>query len=143
MGAEGFEPPSAGFHHGGSYPPRIVESSLQSIINCQQALLITLDNWSPPVCQVSLYSLGITVSITSCATLPLSFFFSFSFCAISNAGFRVSSRRVSFFSCYFLFTDVPSPQRCILWRARRDFRSPVRNFRTRGVWLRRPALYPG
>ena len=36
VGARGFEPLSAGFHHVGSYPTRNYESSLQLFINCQQ-----------------------------------------------------------------------------------------------------------
>ena len=38
VGAEGFEPPSAGFRYGRSYLPGIKESSLQLVINCQQTL---------------------------------------------------------------------------------------------------------
>lgn len=43
---------------GGATPREISESSLQLVINCQQTLPITLNNWSPPVYQVSLYSHG-------------------------------------------------------------------------------------
>jgi len=41
------------------------------------------------------------MQITAYASSLLSFFFSFSFCAISNAGYRVSSRRVSLSSFRF------------------------------------------
>ena len=59
--------------------------------------LITLYNWSPLVYQVSLNPLVnlMWIRLTVCASSVLSFFFSSSSCAISNAGYRVSSRRVS------------------------------------------------
>ena len=142
MGAEGFEPPSAGFHHGGSYPPRIFESSLQLLINCQQTLTITLDNWSPPVCQVSLYSLGYDPDHflrNFAALFLLLIFFLRHFQRWLPRFFQ--ARELLFM--LFPLHGCPIAATMHLWRARRDFRSPVRNFRTRGVWLRRPALYPG
>ena len=86
----------------------INESSLQLVINrSANPFSITLDNWSPPVCQVSLYLHGIM--IIACASSVLSFFFSSSSCAISNADYRVFSRRVNFSSLIFSFLNGTDP----------------------------------
>ena len=82
---------------GGATPSEIMShrSSYSSQLSANP-FLITLYNWSPLVYQVSLnprWNLMIRFSL--CASSVLSFFFSFSSCAISNAGCRVSSRRVS------------------------------------------------
>ena len=88
---------------GGATPSEIMShrSSYSSQLSANP-ILITLYNWSPLVYQVSLnprWNLMIRFSL--CASSVLSFFFSFSSCAISNAGYRVSSRRVSLSSFRF------------------------------------------
>jgi len=83
---------------GGATPSEIMShrSSYSSQLSANP-FLITLYNWSPLVYQVSLNPRVnlIMIRLTVCASSVLSFFFSSSSCAISNAGYRVSSRRVS------------------------------------------------
>lgn len=114
----------------------INESSLQLIINCQQTHLQSLSiTGARQSARLAYTPWSVKANaITAYASLPASFFFSFSFCAISNAGYRVSSRRVSLFSWLLL------PWTC--HRMVMHPGGPV-GIRTRGVWLRRPALYPG
>ena len=82
---------------GGATSRGINESSLQLIINCQQTHLqsrsITGARQSARLAYTPWRVMQ--MQITAYASSLLSFFFSFSFCAISNAGYRVSSRRVS------------------------------------------------
>ena len=138
-GGRGIWTPVSGFPlRGGATSPRINESSLQLIINCQQTHFQSFSITGARQSARLAYTPGECESkklITSCASLLLSFFFSFSSCAISNAGYRVSSRRVSLSSWWLPSLDLSSPKGCILG-------GPV-GIRTRGVWLRRPALYPG
>ena len=82
---------------GGATSRGINESSLQLIINCQQTHLqsrsITGARQSARLAYTPWRVMQ--MQITAYASSLLSFFFSFSSCAISNAGYRVSSRRVS------------------------------------------------
>ena len=117
-------------------------STLQSIITGQQTRSLSFPyNWSPRGYRVTPYPH--MFSFSAYASSGRAFAFSSSSCAISNAGYRVFSRRVSFFSCYFLFWDVCRRNDASFSGPVGTFGPLVRNFRTRGVWLRRPALYPG
>ena len=84
----------------GATPREINESSLQLIINCQQTRFQSLSITGARQSTRLAYTSGCSV-ITAYASSVLSFFFSSSSCAISNADFRVSSRRVNFFSLIF------------------------------------------
>lgn len=127
---------------GGATSREIDESSLQLFIITQQQQSNHAHNWSPLVYQVSLYPHWVSLErrLTSCAFLLLSSFSSSSSCAISNAGYHVSSRRANFSSYY---SSLPDRSGRALGGPVGTFGSFLGDFRTRGVWLRRPALYPG
>ena len=89
----------------GATPHEINESSLQLIINCQQTRFQSFSITGARQFARLAYT-SLRFMITACASSVLSFSFSSSSCAISNADYRVFSRRVNFSSLIFSFLNA-------------------------------------
>jgi hypothetical protein len=143
VGAEGFEPPSTGFHHAESDSARSDmghRSSYSSLVSKPNGN--HSHNWSPLGYQTTPYPrLFIAGESTSCAASGLSYAVSSSSCATSSAACLVSSKRENFSSCVRLPCDRRAYIASFLYSFARAGSGPVGNFgrlcafRTRDHWL--------
>jgi hypothetical protein len=145
VGAEGFEPPSTGFHHVESDSTRSDmghRSSYSSLVSKPNGN--HSHNWSPLGYQTTPYPRCLhsrSEASTSSSASELSCAFSSSSCATSSAASRASSTLENFSSCVRLLCDCLAVHRFLFICLLMGRSGPVGNFgrvcafRTRDHWL--------